>query len=114
MVNSRVMQTTPIGDDVLGLANALIAVLKEANSSLPPKLLPARFMGHGIRVEILHEASRDTKAAAEVLVAALEKVPLTVRGPLEIPENSAKRAGEDDTQPAFDDNTIILDVLQHP
>ena len=30
MVNSRIVQVTPIGDDTVGLANALVGVLKEA------------------------------------------------------------------------------------
>jgi hypothetical protein len=114
MVNSRVMQTSPIGDDVLGLANALIGILKEAGWSLPPKLLPARFMGQGITVEIVHEASRGTKAAAEALVAALNEVPLTAKGPSERPDHAAKRAGDDVIQPVFDENTIVLNVLVHP
>jgi hypothetical protein len=114
MINGRVMQTTPLGDDVLSLANALVGVLKEAGWSMPPKLLPARFMGQGITVEIVHESSRGTKAAAQALVAALNDVPLTVTGPSEIPDDAAKRAGEDIIQPAFDENTIVLNVLTHP
>jgi hypothetical protein len=116
MVNGRVMQTTPMGDDVLDLAKVLMGVLKEASWSLPsyPKPLPARFIGQGIRVEIVHEASPHTKAAAEALVVALKAVPLTVDGPLEIPDNAAQRMAQDGVQPVFDENTIILDVLQHP
>jgi hypothetical protein len=113
MVNSRIVQSTPIGDDALPLANALTAVLKDAGWNIPSKALPSKLAGQGITVEIVPKASQHTKAAAEALVEALKKVPLTVSGPTEVSDELAKRVSEDVIQPEFGENTIVLDVLTH-
>jgi len=114
MVNSRIVQSTPIGDDTVGLADALVAVLKDAGWDLPSNALPSKLAGQGIIVEIVHKASPDTKVAAKALVAALKKVPLTISELREVTDNLAKRVSEDVIQPEFGENTIVLDVLTHP
>jgi hypothetical protein len=114
MVNGSVVMSTPIGDDALGLANALIGVLKDAGWNLPPTPLISGFQGHGVEVGILHNASRETRAAAEALVDALRQVPLAVSGPSPVTDDGAKRVGTEVILPAFDENTIILFVLTYP
>jgi hypothetical protein len=114
MVNGTVAMSTPIGDDSLNLATALIGVLKDAGWNLPATPLISGFQGSGVEVEILHNASRETRTAAEALVEALRQVPLAVNGPVPITDDRAKRVGTEVILPALDKNTIILLVLTHP
>lgn len=114
MVNGEVVMSTPIGDDVVGLANALVGVFKDAGWDLPPTPLPSGFQGDGVQVEILPNSSHETRAAATGLVEALRQVPIGVDGPIQITEVRAKRVGKEVIVPALDDNTIILLVLAHP
>jgi hypothetical protein len=114
MVNGKVVMSTPIGDDALGLANTLVGVLKDAGWKLPQTPLLSSFQGHGVQVEISHNASRETQRAAEALVASLLKVSLAVSGPFPINDDRAKRVGTDVILPALDENTIILEVMTHP
>lgn len=114
MVNGTVVLSTPIGDDALGLANALIGILKDAGWNVPPTPLISGFQGHGVEVEILHNASSETRVAAGALAEALRQVPLGVNGPSPITVDHAKRVGTEVILPALDENTIILVVLTHP
>jgi hypothetical protein len=114
MVNSHIVQVTPLGDDTLSLANALIGVLKEADWNLPSNALPSHLQGQGITVQFTRDASQQTKAAAEALISALRNVPLTVTGPIEGANNTVARVGEDVIRPAFDGDTIVIDVQIHP
>jgi len=114
MVNSHIVQVTPLGDDTLTLANVLIGVLKDADWSLPANALPSRLQGQGITVQFTRAASQRTKAAAEALVLALKNVPLTVAGPFEGEDNTVTRVGEDVIHPVFDGETIVVDVQIHP
>jgi hypothetical protein len=114
MVNSHIVQVTPIGDDTLGLANALIGAFKEADWNLPSDALPSHLQGQGITVQVTRVASQQTKLAAEALVSALKNVPLTVVGPLEGADNMVRRVGEDDIRPPFNGDTIVVDVQIHP
>src|SRR5258708_28779205 len=41
MVNNRIVQVTPIGDDTTGLAGALIGVLKEVGWNVPKEPMPS-------------------------------------------------------------------------
>jgi hypothetical protein len=114
MVNGAVVMSTPVGDDALGLASALISVLKDAGWNLPPTPLISGFQGHGVEAEILHNASHETRVAAEALVEALRQVPIAVNGPSPISDDRAKRVGTEVILPAVDENTIILVILTHP
>lgn len=114
MVNGAVVMSTPIGDDALGLATALIGALKDAGWNSPPTPLISSFQGQGLKVEVVQNFSPGTLTAAKALVEALKKVPLTVEGPLLDNDEQAKRVGKDVILPAFDENTIILTVLTHP
>jgi hypothetical protein len=114
MVNGAIVSSTPIGDDTVGLANALFGILRDAGWKLPPTPLIAGIQGYGLEVEILHNASHETQVAAKALVDGLKQVPLAVNGPAPIDENRAKRTGNEVILPALDENTIILIVLTHP
>lgn len=113
-VNGAVVMSTPIGDDTLGLSQALVGVLRDAGWNLPPSPLLSAFQGQGLKVEVVQKASPKTLGAAVALVEALRKVPLTVEGPLLDNDEQAKRVGTGVVLPAFDENTIILTVLTHP
>lgn len=114
MVNSSVVMSTPIGDDTIGLSQALLGVLKDAGWESPPKPLLTGAQGQGLKVEITARFSPRTLAAANGLVQSLRKVPLAVEGPLLDSDEQAKRIGTEAVSPEFDDNTIILTVLTHP
>lgn len=114
MVNGSVVMSTPIGDDSLGLANAMLGVLKEAGWAVPPTSLISGFQGSGVDVEVLHNSSHETQVAAAALVGALRQVPIGANGPVSVTEDHAKRVGTEVISPAFDENTIILLVLTHP
>jgi len=65
-------------------------------------------------VEILHNASPETQAAAKTLVEALRETTLMINGPFSVDDERAKRIGKEVISPALDENTIILTVLTHP
>jgi hypothetical protein len=116
MVNGTVVTATPLGDDSVGLANALVGVMKDAGWSLPPTALLYSSQGYGINVEIVDRASPSTRAAAEALAKALRGISLVVFGPQGISTDRAQRVGTaaQALSPPFDENTIILGVLTHP
>lgn len=114
MVNSRIVQVTPIGDDTAGLASTLIGVLKEVGWSVPSEPMPSSLKGQGITIELGANASHQTRAAAQALAEALRHISLAVNGPSESTEPLRKRVGEDTIQPPFGDDTIVVDVLPHP
>jgi hypothetical protein len=112
-VNGAVVSATPVGEDALGLAYALIGVLKDAGWNSPPTPLIGS-LGQGIDVITVHNASPETLRAAAALVRSLQAIPLAVTGPEQVEEDRAKRVGKDESLPAFDDNTIVLEVRSHP
>jgi hypothetical protein len=116
MVNGAVVTATPLGDDSVGLANALVGVMKDAGWSLPPTALLYSVQGYGVNVEIVDRASPSTRAAAEALAKALRGVSLVVFGPQVISTDRAQRVGTaaQALSPPLDENTIILGVLTHP
>jgi hypothetical protein len=114
MVNSRIVQVTPIGDDVVDLSHTLISVFKEAGWNAPPVMPSNRQGGHGIVIGISAKASAKTKKAVESLAAALRNI---FSSGVEIsvgPDNMMKRPSDDQIQPTFDYDTIVVDVLGHP
>ena len=111
MVNSRIVQVTPIGDDTAGLASALIGVLKEVGWSVPSEPMPSSLQGQGVIIEVGAKAQHQTMAAAQALAEALRRIPLMVNGPSESTEALRKRVGEDPIQPPLVDDTIVVDVL---
>ena len=115
-VNGAVVTSTPIGDDTVGLANALVSVLKDAGWSLPPAPLLYAVQGYGINVEIVASASPETQQAARALADALRDASLEVFGPQIVSPDRAERVGTGAKAllPALDQNTIVLGVLTHP
>ncbi|HWG68719.1 MAG TPA: hypothetical protein VN692_04800 [Steroidobacteraceae bacterium] len=103
-----------IGDDVLGLSQTFIGIVKGANWKSPDKPLVSEFRGNGLRVEVLQKASQRTMKAASALAEALRKVPLAVEGPVRVRPEQAKRVPMDKALPEFGDGTVILTVLTHP
>jgi hypothetical protein len=116
MVNGTVVSASPLGDDSVGLANALVGVMKDAGWNLPPTALLYNVQGYGINVEIVDSASPSTRAAAEALTKALRDVSFVVFGPQVISTDRAQRVGAatQALSPPLDENTIILGVLTHP
>jgi len=116
MVNSAVVTATPLGDDTVGLANALVGVMKDAEWSLPPTPLLYGVQGYGLNVEIVDTASPSTRAAAEALAKALRDVSLVVFGPQIVSPERTARVGKEAQamSPPLDENTIVLGVLTHP
>ena len=114
MVNYAVVASTPVGDDTVGLANALFRALTDAGWKLPPTPLLSNLQGYGLEVEILHNASHETQKAAEALVNALKHLSLSVNGPVRVDEARAQRVGNAVILPALDENTVILHILTHP
>ncbi|MFZ0798388.1 MAG: hypothetical protein WCA13_02615 [Terriglobales bacterium] len=116
MVNSAVISATPLGDDTVGLANALVGIMKDAGWSLPPTALLYSIQGYGINVEIVNAASPSTRAAAEELAKALRDVSLVVFGPQIVSPERTARVGKEAQamSPPLDENTIVLGVLTHP
>ena len=116
MVNSAVVTSAPLGDDVVGTANALVSVMKEAGWNLPSTALLYSVQGYGINVEIVASSSPSTHAAAKALADALRGVSLEIFGPQIISPDRAQRTGTaaQALTPLLDENTIILGVLTHP
>jgi hypothetical protein len=116
MVNSAVVSSSPLGDDTVGLANALVGFMKDAGWSLPPSALPSSIQGYGINVKIVEMASPLTRAAAEGLAKALRDVSLVVFGPQIVSPERTGRVGKEAQamSPPLDENTIVLGVLTHP
>lgn len=114
-VNGKVVMSTPIGDDTLGLAVALIGVAKDAGWESPSAPLLASVVSQGIEILVVRGASEKTMQAAIALGHSLQAVPLEkVHGPVFADENRASRVGKDTTLPAFDKDTIVVEVLSHP
>jgi hypothetical protein len=116
MINDSVVTATPLGDDTVGLANALVGVMKDAGWYLPPTALLYAVQGYGINVEIVEAASLSTRAAAEALARALRGASLVVFGPQVVSTDHAQRVGAaaQALSPPLDETTIILCVLTHP
>jgi hypothetical protein len=118
MVNGKIVSVTPIGDDTLGLAQALLGVVKDAGWLSPPSVLPWGIQETGISVEITDGASASTRSAAEALVMALRSISLSVNGPMVLPfgSNRFARVGtvEQATPPLLGKDTILLGILTHP
>jgi len=116
MVNSAVVTATPLGDDTVGLANALVGVMKDAGWNLPPTPLLYAVQGYGINVEIVDAASPSTRAAAEALTKALRDTSLVVSGPQTVSPERTARVGKEAQamSPPLDKDTIVLGVLTHP
>jgi hypothetical protein len=116
MINNSVVSSSPLGDDTLGLANALVRLMEDAGWSLPPNALLYNVQGYGINVEIVRAASPSTRAAAEALAKALRDVSLVVVGPQIVSADRAQRVGTaaQALSPPLDENTIVLGVLTHP
>lgn len=113
-VNGAVVSSTPLGDDTVGLSEALVGILKEAGWQVPSAPLLAARQGYGLKVWFREGASAESQSAAKVLVQALRKVPLTVSGPSAVPENLTRRVGTATVVPPLTKDTIILIVLTHP
>jgi hypothetical protein len=114
MVNSRLVSSSPIGDDTITLADSLFGILKDAAWVLPPSPLVSGIQGHGIQVEVVQEATPETISAAKALVVALRKTGLEVNIPLISTLEQAKRVSIDPILPEFGKDTIVLTVLPHP
>lgn len=116
LVNSAVVTSSPIGDDVVGTANALVSVMRDAGWDLPPTALLYSVQGYGINVELVASSSPSTRRAAKALADALRSVSLEVFGPQIIPLDRAQRTGTaaQALAPLLDENTIVLGVLTHP
>lgn len=118
MVNGKIVSITPIGDDTVGLAEALLGVVKDAGWVSPPTVLPWGIQETGISVEITDAASAPTRSAADALVGALHSLSLSVSGPRVLPFGSSRfaRVGtvEQATPPLLGKDTILLGVLTHP
>lgn len=114
MVNSKIVSSTPIGDDTIGLADSLFGILKDAAWVLPPNTLVSGIQGHGIQIEVVRGATPETISAAEALVAALRRVGLEVNNPLLSTPEQAGRVSVDPILPEFGKDTVVLTVLLHP
>jgi len=108
MVNSKIVSATPIGDDVVGLANVLVSVLREAGWNVPSQSLPSGFSGYGLYVRTSRTASPETTKAAGALVTAIKELSIDVAGPLEVADKDLQRVGIETVFPALDENTIVL------
>jgi hypothetical protein len=113
MVNSSVVSSTPIGDDALGLANALIPILKESGWSTPDNALLGNLTGRGIQVDISMNASAETRNAAQAIVEALRSIKLETFGVYPAAQDRFKRVGSEVFHPPLSDNTIVITVLTH-
>jgi hypothetical protein len=118
MVKGKIVSITPIGDDTVGLAEALLGVVKDAGWLAPPSVLPWGIQETGISVEITDAASASTRSAADALVRVLHSLSLSVSGPRVLPLGSDRfaRVGtvEQATPPLLGKDTILLGVLTHP
>ena len=106
--------STPIGDDALSMAKALIGVMKDAGWRVPTSPLIGGIQGNGIEVDISLNASSQAQSAADALVKALREVPLKVNGPNRVGDQHTERIGTEVILPPFDKDTIVLTVLTHP
>jgi hypothetical protein len=113
MANSKLVSSTPVGDDTIGLANSLYGILKDAAWVLPPNPLVSGVQGHGIQIEVVQGATSETIAAARALVATLRKTGLEVNNPLLSTPEQAGRVSVDPILPDFGKDTIVLTVLPH-
>lgn len=119
----------PAGNDVMGLANALIGVLREAAWKLPIAPPQSVLQGPpGITVQVSPKVSRHALDAANMLVTSLREVPLEVQGPLQTDLPANPRIGTlrvftpdvpggpatEKPLPSLTDETIVLTVLAHP
>ena len=116
MADGTVMSSSPVGDDTVAFAKALVGVMQDAGWILPSTPLLYDVQGYGINVEIVENASPATRGAARGLVAALKRLSLIVSDPQTISAEGAKRVGTaaQALSPPLGDNTIILGVLTHP
>jgi hypothetical protein len=114
MVNGAVVMSSPMGDDALGLAKALIGVLKDAGWNAPSTPLIGSLQGEGIEVEVLPASSNQTRMAAHAIVEALRKVSIAASDPTLTTDALGQRVGKENIVPPFDSNTIVLVILTHP
>ena len=112
-----------VDNDTMGLAMLLQAILQnEAGWSLNP-LAKANCSGTAISIEVASHAGDSTRKAAEALLSALSRVPLTVIGPA-VGVSDAPRPAQDPIYDAIsgkevpfrplDADTIVITVLAHP
>lgn len=114
-VNGKNVMDTPIGDDTLGLATALIGVAKDAGWESPSNPLPTFVVSQGIEILVVRDASERTLEAAIALGHALQNVPFEkVQGPKFADPNRIARSGTDPVIPAFGKDTIVVEILSHP
>jgi hypothetical protein len=106
--NTISLGSSPIAEEESELAESLIGVLRDAQWKPPKVVLNSNFNGHGISVQIAHNASPPTIRASKGLVEALGKVPLAVNGPSRLSDDLAKEFGAE----ALDQDVIFLIV--HP
>jgi len=110
-VNGKPVSSTPIGDDVWALANAIIPILRKASWKSPPEPGLCSFTAKGIVVGIAADAPEKTMKAAKALVTALSEIMLATTGPIVFDDARFKQVGLDTLSPS-DSMTIILEV--HP
>jgi hypothetical protein len=115
MVNGSVVTSTPVGDDALGLANALVGVVHDAGWKAPLKPLIASLQGKGVEVDISSNSPNETRRAAGVLVKTLLDKHIETVGPFLFPSGNwhLTRVGNETIPPALDDSTIVLTVCSH-
>lgn len=114
-VNGKNVMSTPIGDDSLGLASALIGVAGDAGWQVPSEPIPTFVTAQGIEILVSRNASEKTLEAAVKLAQALGEVPFgKVQGPVFAEPNRMNRGGSKEMLPAFDNDTIVVEVLTHP
>jgi hypothetical protein len=114
-VNGKNVMSTPIGDDTIGLAVALIGVAKDAGWNSPSDPLPTFVVSQGIEILVVRNASERTLEAAIALGHALQNVPFgKVSGPVFADANRIARTGNQSVLPAFDRDTIVVEILTHP
>jgi hypothetical protein len=113
-VNGAVVSSTPLGEDTIGVSEALVSILKEAGWQVPPGPLLGAWQGYEINVWFRQAASARTMSAAIALTQALKRVPLNVSGPTPVTKDLTERVGTAIVSPPLTDDTIILTVLTHP
>lgn len=113
MVNSAIVTSTPVGDDVTATSEALLKAMSEAGWVVPSKPLIGSLVGRGIEVDVSPLATADTKRAASALVAALRSLPVETTGPYEPTDTRLVRIGNQASSTAVDENTIVIAVLTH-
>jgi hypothetical protein len=114
-VNGRNVMSTPIGDDTVGLAVALIGVAKDAGWETPSEPLPTFVVSQGIEIMVSRDASERTLETAIALGHSLQNVPFEkVLGPVFADANRIARTGSAPILPALDKDTIVVEILGHP